>query len=172
MKRVLACWALVALALAGWAPSAGAIGGGMCRITGRIAFSPQGATGGQWTIENGVMNCVGTLAGGRHRFVGPGQFRGSGSYTSSVPSASGACLQQAGKGMVEWHVPTTGGYLVANEPNDYTLVGIGSFTTPSFRGSFQLAPPYNGDCVSKPVTGAAFVAEAALYRGVEPGTPG
>ena len=43
----------------------------------------------------------------------------------------------------------------------------GRFTTPSLNGTFQVAPS-SGDCVTKSVTSAVFVAEAALVRFVPP----
>ena len=167
MKRFLACWSLVLLPIVEFAPSAGAVGGGYCRISGPIVFSPRTASEGQWSIEKAVIDCQGLLAGGRRRFLGPGPFKGSGSY-SALPAAGGACLHQAGSGTVEYSFPTSGGYLVVSEPGAYTLAGIGSFTTPTLRGTFGLAPPYDGDCVTKPVTTATFVATTVLYRGLEP----
>jgi hypothetical protein len=169
VNRFLACLALVVLPLVEFAPSAGAYGGGACRITGRIAFSPGSATSGQWTIDNGVIDCQGLLSGGKNRIVGPGEFKGSGSYTSSLPTG-GPCLQQTGSGTLEYRIPTSGGFLFISEPDSYTLVGAGEFVTPTLHGTFELAPPYaGGDCVTKPPTRAAFAAQAVLFRGVEPG---
>ena len=168
MNRFLACWAMVLLTVVEFAPGAGAYGGGVCRITGRIVFSPRSAGEGGWSIEDGVIDCAGVLSGGNKRILGPGQFQGSGSYSSALPAAGGACPAQAGSGTVEYRIPTSGGYLVVNEPDSYTLVGVGSFATPTLHGTFEVAPPYDGDCVSKPMTGATFVAQASLYRGVQP----
>jgi hypothetical protein len=171
VKRLFACLALVVLPLVEFAPGAGAYGGGVCRISGRIAFAPGSATNGQWSIEGGVIDCQGILSGGKNRIVGPGELKGSGSYASTLPAAGGACLQQTGSGTLEYRIPTSGGYLVISEPDSYTLVGVGSFATPTLHGTFEVAPPYTGgDCVTKPPTGAAFVAQAVLYRGVEPRT--
>ena len=167
MKRFLVGSALVALALGGFAPDARALGGGACRISGRIVFSPQSDNEGGWSIDRGVIECAGLLAGGKNRILGPGEFTGSGSY-KALAAAGGACLHQAGTGKVEWRIPTSGGYLVVSDPVTYTLVGVGAFTSPNLFGTFQAAPPYSGDCVTKPMTSAAFVAEALLYRGVEP----
>ena len=62
------------------------------------------------------------------------------------------------------------GRIVINEKGGYTLVGVGALTTPTLRGTAQVAPPYTGgDCVTKPVTAATFLAQVTLYRGVEPG---
>jgi len=168
VKRLLACWALVVLPLVGFAAPAGAAGGGVCRISGRIVFSPKTDSDGAWSIQDGVIDCQGLLAGGKNRILGPGQFKGSGTYGALAP-AGGACMHQTGMGTVDYRIPTSGGFLSITEPNSYAMVGAGSFTTPTLRGTLQVAPPYNGDCVTKPVTSATFVAEALLYRGVEPG---
>ena len=168
MKRLLACWALVVLPLVGFASQAGAAGGGVCRIIGRIVFSPKTDSDGGWSIQSGIIECQGVLAGGKNRILGPGKFTGSGTYGPVAP-AGGACMHQTGKGTVNYSIPTTGGFLVISEPRWYAMVGTGSFTTPTLRGTFQAAPPYTGDCVTKPMTSAGFVAETVLYRGVEPG---
>jgi hypothetical protein len=167
VKRFLVVSAMVALALVGFVPEAGALGGGACRISGRMVFSPQSDNEGGWSIDRGVIECAGLLAGGKNRILGPGEFGGSGTY-KALAGAGGACLRQAGTGKVEWRIPTSGGYLVVSDPVSYTLVGAGAFTSPDLFGTFQAAPPYSGDCVTKPVTSASFVAEAMLYRGVEP----
>jgi hypothetical protein len=168
VKRLLACWALVVLPLVGFASHAGAAGGGVCLIMGRLVFSPKTDSDGAWTIQDGVIDCQGVLAGGKNRILGPGPFKGSGTYGPLAP-AGGACMHQTGTGTVDYRIPTSGGFLVISEPNSYAMVGAGSFTTPTLRGTFEAPPPYNGDCVTKPVTSTAFVAEALLYRGVEPG---
>jgi hypothetical protein len=168
VKRLLACWALVVLPLVGFASHAGAAGGGVCRIMGRLVFSPKTDSDGAWTIQDGVIDCQGVLAGGKNRILGPGPFKGSGTYGPLAP-AGGACMHQTGTGTVDYRIPTSGGFLVISEPNSYAMVGAGSFTTPTLRGTFEAPPPYNGDCVTKPVTSTAFEAEALLYRGVEPG---
>jgi len=168
VKRFVACWALVALPLVAFASGAGAVGGGACRITGRMVFSPQTETNGRWSIEDGIIDCQGLLSGGKNRILGPGEFKGSGSY--SALGGGGACLHQTGSGTLEYRIPTSGGYLFISEPDSYTMAGVGAFTTPTLRGAFEVAPPYNGDCVTKPVTSATFVAEATLYRGVGPGS--
>src|SRR5262249_13245260 len=153
VKSVLAGWALVGLSLVGFAPGAGAVGGGFCRISGKIAFRPQSAGAGQWSIEDGVIDCAGLLSGGKNRMLGPGPVKGSGSY-SPLAAVGGACLHQSGSGTVEYRIPTSGGYLVISEPDTFTMVGVGALTTPTLRGAFEIAPPYGGDCVTKPVTSA------------------
>jgi len=167
VKRFVAAWGLMVLAFAGWAPSAGAIGGGVCRISGRIAFAPKSDSAGDWRIDDGVIDCQGLLSGGKTRILGAGPFAGSGSYTAL--GAGGACLHQAGTGTLVYRVPTSGGVIFFSEPVEYTVVGAGALTSNTLRGTFVLVPPYSGDCVTKPVTGASFASQVVLYRGVEPG---
>jgi hypothetical protein len=167
LKRFLAGVGLVVLAFAGWTPSAGAIGGGACRISGRIAFSPKSDSAGDWRIDDGVIDCQGLLSGGKTRILGAGPFGGSGSY--GVLGAGSACLRQTGSGTFVYRVPTSGGVIFFTEPGSYTVVGAGALTSTTLRGTFALVPPFNGDCVTKPVTGAPFVSQVTLYRGVEPG---
>ena len=57
-----------------------------------------------------------------------------------------------------------GGDIVITEPENHTLAGAGLFATPTLHGPFEIAPPYDGDCVTKPVTRATFAAEVVLYR--------
>ena len=169
MKRVAVASAVAAvLALVASVPGAGALGGGACRITAHIAFAPKSAGDGAWTIERGVIDCVGLLAGGKNRITGAGEFSGTGSYTT-VPGPGGACVQQVANGRFSYRIPTSGGYVVIEEPGGYTLVGAGALSTPTLRGPLQITPPYGGDCVTKPVTAASFLAQVTLYRGVEPG---
>src|SRR5258705_2456753 len=153
VKRFLACWCLLLLPIVEFARSAGAVGLGFCRISGPIAFSPRTAIEGQWSIEKAVIDCQGLLAGGRRRFLGPGPFKGSGSY-SALPAAGGACLHQAGSGTVEYSFPTSGGYLVISEPGAYTLAGARPLTPPTLRRTFGLAPPDDGDSRTKPAANA------------------
>jgi hypothetical protein len=167
LKRFLAGCGLVMLAFAGWTPPAGAIGGGACRITGHIAFSPRGDSAGDWRIDDGVIDCQGLLSGGKTRILGAGPFAGSGNY--SALGGGGACLHQAGTGTFEYRVPTSGGVIYFSEPGTYTVAAVGALSSTTLRGAFELVPPFNGDCVTKPVTSAPFAAQVVLYRGVEPG---
>jgi hypothetical protein len=167
VKRFVVGWAVGVLALAASVPGAGAVGGGACRITGRILFTPNG-TGGGWSIERGIIDCQGLLAGGKNRVVGPGELRAAGTYTTA-PGPGGACVHQIATGTFDYQIPTSGGFVVINEKGGYTLVGVGALTTPTLRGTAQVAPPYTGDCVTKPVTVATFLAQVTLYRGVGPG---
>lgn len=168
MKRLMVGWAVVVLALVASVPGAGALGGGACRITGRIAFAPKSPGDGTWTIERGIIDCAGLLAGGKNRITGPGELQGTGVYTT-VPVPGGSCVQQVATGRFSYRIPTSGGYVVIEEPGGYTLAGVGALSTPTLRGTLEIAPPYTGDCVTKPVTAAAFLAQVTLYRGVEPG---
>jgi len=155
---------LVMLPWAGNVPAARATGGGACIITGTITFSHSANTTGQgkWAIDPAVLHCQGVY-NGSERFNGPGRFKGTGSYTP-LPTGSGTCLHHVATGTVDYSFPTTQADVHLVEPNDYTLAGAGALTTPSLRGTFQLTPPYEGDCVTKPVTRALFVAQATLIR--------
>ena len=165
MKRAVALLLGLTMApLVGPVPAAQATGAGVCTISGTISFthSPVRATQGLWNIE-GVLNCQG-LYNGYRRFNGPGTFAGSGTYTA-LPLGNGSCLHHDGSGTVDYRFPTTGDDIHLVEPQDYTLVGAaGTFTTPSLRGAFQITPPFEGDCVTTPLTRALFVAEATLVR--------
>jgi len=167
VKRVVVAVTVAVLALMASVPGAGAVGGGACRITAHIAFAPKSAGDGGWMIERGIIDCVGLLAGGKNRITGAGEFSGSGTYTT-VPAPGGACVQQVATGRFSYRIPTSGGYVVIDEPGGYTLVGAGALSTPTLRGPVEIAPPYSGDCVTKPVTAASFLAQATLYRGLEP----
>ncbi len=153
------------LALAGSViPPAGATGTAVCMISGTITFSDSAltTTDGVWTIGPAMINCQGPY-NGYERITGPGRFAGSGTYTA-FPRGSGTCLHSVGSGTVEYGFPTTAYDIRLVEPQNYTLVGAGAFTTPSLKGSFEVTPPYDGDCVTKPVTTALFVAQASLLR--------
>jgi len=155
---------LVVPLLAGPVPAARATGGGACTISGTIAFVHPAAGGAQglWNLE-GVINCQG-LYNGYRRFNGPGTFAGSGRYTA-LPVGNGSCVHHDGSGTVDYRFPTTGDDIHLVEPQDYTLVGAaGTFSTPSLRGVFQITPPWEGDCVTTPLTKALFVAQATLVR--------
>jgi hypothetical protein len=159
-------WAmgLVVLTLVGWVPPAEATGTAVCSISGTITFSHSEltTTDGFWTIGPAVINCQGPY-NGYERITGPGSFAGAGTYTA-FPYGSGTCLHSVGKGTVEYGFPTTAYDIRLVEPQNYTLAGAGAFTTPSLKGTFEVAPPYDGDCVTKPVTTALFVAQASLLR--------
>ena len=156
--------ALASLPLVGFVPTAEATGAAACTITGTITFSHAANTTTQrvWTIDPAIISCQG-LYNGYERIMGPGRFFGSGSYTA-LPNGNGACLHNVGSGTVDYTFPTTAYDIRLVEPQDYTMAGVGAFTTPSLRGTFQITPPYEGDCVTTPITKAFFLAQATLVR--------
>lgn len=162
MKRFVAVLALVVLPVIGFTPAADAVGYGACTITGTITFSSRTLSAGTWTIGPAVIDCQGLIAA-RRRITGRGPFKGSGSFTA-LPPGEGACLRHSGSGKIDYTIPTTGGDIHISEPSNHTLVGIGVIDTPTLHGSFQLPPPYDGDCLTKPVTKVTFVAEVLLNR--------
>jgi hypothetical protein len=162
VKRFVAVLALVVLPVLGFTSAADAVGEGACTITGTISFSTRTLSAGTWTIGPAVIDCQGIVAA-RRLITGRGPFSGSGSFTA-LPPGDSACLRQAGSGKVDYKIPTTAGPILVSEEEDHTLAGVGTFTTPSLHGSFQLAPPYDGDCLTKPVSRVTFVAEVVLTR--------
>ena len=152
------------LPLTAGVPAAEATGGGACTITGTINFAHAAldATHGLWTIGPAVITCQGVY-NGYERFTTPGQFSGAGTYTA-LPAGNGTCLRHIGSGKVDYTFATTAADIHMVEAQNYMLAGAGAFTTPSLRGTFQVTPPYDGDCVTKPVTKAFFVAETSLVR--------
>ncbi|MEW6475983.1 MAG: hypothetical protein AB1679_27315 [Actinomycetota bacterium] len=164
MKRILAVLAVVVLPAVGFTPPAHAVGYGACTIVGTITFSMAQALAneGTWTIAPATLDCQGII-GKRARIVGRGPFRGQGTFTGLAPG-DGACLRQSGTGKVEYEIPTASGTIKVAEGASHTLAGAGLFDTPTLHGTFQLPPPYDGDCLTKPVTRASFVAQVLLYR--------
>jgi hypothetical protein len=164
VKRILAVLAFVVLPTVGLAPPVHAVGYGGCTIVGTITFVSADvlAATGTWTIGPATLDCQGVI-GRRARIVGRGPFRGQGTFTS-LPAGQGACLRQSGTGKVEYEIPTASGRIAVSESETHTLAGAGLFDTPTLHGTFQLPPPYDGDCLTKPLTRAAFVAQVALYR--------
>lgn len=155
---------LVMLPLAAFAPAARATGAGGCTIAGTMFFvqPASGSAQGRWSIDDGVIDCEG-LYNGYYRFNGPGTFSGSGTY-SVGPLGAGSCAH-VGSGTADYRFPTTVDDIHLREPLDYTLLGAaGAFTTPSLRGVFQVSPPYDGDCLTRSLTRAVFVAQATLIR--------
>lgn len=165
MKRLIAFVAGLALVpLVGLAPQAEALGAGTCTISGTIAFEPP--TGpylrGVWTIRPGAIDCKGAYKGPDY-FTGQGPFNGTGTYTV-LPSGTGTCIHQVGEGSVDYTLVTNGGWYHLTEKSEFVLAGAGKFTTPSMNGSFVIPPPYEGDCITTPVTRATFVAQVLLVR--------
>lgn len=167
MKRSAALLALVVLPVLGFIPTAHALGAGICTISGTIRFStsPQIPTQGTWHIETGVIECRG-LFNRVERILGPGSFSGSGFYGTMAPNHGGACLHQVGSGTVDYRIPTSEQDVHLIEPQTFVLAGAGSFTTPTLKGTFQVSPPYDGEgvCLTKPLSRAVFLAEAAMVR--------
>jgi hypothetical protein len=165
LKRLIALLtSLVAWPLVVAAPPADALGLATCTITGTINFTPSmtASTEGAWSIGPAAISCNG-LSKGPEYFLGQGPFGGSGKY-SVLPTGAGGCLHQVGSGTVEYTAPTTGTPLHVKEAHEFVVAGAGKFTTPSLRGTYLATPPFEGDCITKPVTRATFVAEAVLVR--------
>jgi hypothetical protein len=165
VKRLIAVVAGLSLVpLFGFVPKAEAIGPGTCTISGTIAFEPP--TGpylrGVWNIRPGAIDCKGVYNRVDY-FTGQGPFVGTGTYTV-LPSGTGTCLHQVGEGSVDYTFRTTNGWYHLTEKNEFVLAGAGKFTTPSLRGSFVIPPPYEGDCITTPVTRATFIAQVLLAR--------
>jgi hypothetical protein len=134
----------------------------VCTISGTIGFlrPPFGSDRGTWTIDPAAINCQGAVNG--YPFYGQGPFAGSGTYTS-LPGAE-ACLPNLGTGMVDYTIRTSAMDHHIREAKRFTLAGAGEFVTPSLRGTMALLPPYGGDCLTKAVTTATFVAQGVLPK--------
>jgi hypothetical protein len=169
VKRAIIVWAvgLVMLPFVGAVPAAEATGAGVCTVTGTITFSAGSltATGGAWAIGPAVISCQG-LFNGYERILGSGSFAGSGTY-KAFPDGTGTCLRNVGTGTLDYRFRTSQADIRLIEQGTYTLAGAGAFMTPSLRGTFKVAP-LDGDCVTRPVTTAVFVAEATLVRFAAP----
>jgi hypothetical protein len=149
------------------------VGYGACTIVGTISFSSQTPSTGTWTIGPATLDCQG-IVGKRARITGRGPLHGSGTYNALAPG-HGACLPQNGTGKVDYSIPTASGVILVEEAASTTLAGVGLLDTPSLHGTVQLPPPYDGDCVTKPLSRATFVAQVVLYRNPRqfpPGAPG
>jgi hypothetical protein len=164
MRRCITVLASLALAtVLAPAPPAHAIGLGVCTITGTIRFTPSGGTSeqGVWAISPAVIQCRGQF-NTRQLMVRQGAFAGSGSYTV-VPSGEAGCLHELGTGTVDYWIATDEQDVHVKEPHAFLLAGAGAFTTPTLRGVFQI-PPYEGNCLTTPVTSALFLAEVTMVR--------
>jgi hypothetical protein len=162
-RRVLLLVTAVTSSVVGFVPTAEAIGGAVCTISGTITFSPppSGSAEGLWRIGPAAISCQGALNG--YHFYGQGPFGGSGSYTG-LPAGGGDCLHHVGTGTVDYIMRTGAMVHHIRESKQFTLAGAGKFATPSLKGSLALAPPFAGDCVTKPVTQATFVAQGAMPK--------
>lgn len=161
MRRVLLFIAVVATSVFGFVPPAHAVGGAACVLGGTIHFTePFGTTGpGTWEINPGQIDCDGALNG--YRIFGSGPFTGKGTYTTLLP-AGGPCLQRIGTGMVDYTFQSGAMMFHKQEKQQFIVAGVGKLTTPSIRATLQLAPPYNGDCLTMPVTRATFAAQGVM----------
>lgn len=168
MKRPVS-FLLSALLLAGFlvgpAPRAEAVGGAVCSISGTINLSRSAGdpTQGRWSIEPAVISCQGIFRA-YDRITGPGKFTGTGRY--EIPVDTGSCLQRVGSGNLDYLIPTDQADVRIQEPYQFVHAGAGTFTSPSLNGSFQITPPFDGDCLTRSVTEATFLAEAILVRGL------
>jgi hypothetical protein len=174
-RRLLLLLAAVAPSVVWVAPPAGALGAAACVISGTVSFdspstAPLTAGTGVWHIGPAQIHCNGVTNG--YRIFGTGPFTGSGTYTA-LPAAGGSCFHHVGTGMVDYYIRSGAMVFHIQEAKRFLLAGAGEFTTPTLRGTLQLAPPYEGDCVTKPVTRATFVAQGAIvHREVLIGRPG
>jgi hypothetical protein len=137
-------------------------------ISGTITFMPptEAASGGAgtWEVGPGQIQCNGIING--YRIWGTGPFTGSGSYTT-LPVAGSTCghlVHHVGEGNVDYLMRSAAMLFRMRETKRFVLAGAGEFSTPSLRGAIQLLPPYEGDCVTEPITRATFVAQARYLR--------
>jgi hypothetical protein len=148
------------------APTAHAGGFAACTITGTIKFCPSSDNRmqGAWNIDPAVIDCRGIFSvRGRQRILRPGSFSGSGTY-AALPIDSGTCLHHVGSGTVDYWLFTSEADVHLKEPQSFVLAGAGTFSTPILRATFQVTPPSDGDWVTRPVTEALLVAQAAMVR--------
>ena len=168
-RRILLLCAVVATSVVGFVPAASGLGGAACLISGTITFAPPAAEGpvgsaGAWDIGPAQIQCNGIING--YRISGTGPFTGSGTYTSP-PVPRGGCghlVHLVGMGNVDYVFRSAAMVFRMRESKRFVLAGAGEFSTPSLRGAIQLLPPYDGDCVTKPITRATFVAQARYLR--------
>ena len=165
-RRLLILLTGIVSTVVGFVPPAHALGGAACLITGTISFakpSAMAATGdsGTWEIGPGQITCNGVIKG--YRIFGSGPFTGSGTY-AALPVGGGPCLQHVGTGMVDYVMRSGAMVWHMQEAQRFVLAAAGELATPTLRGAAKLAPPYEGDCVTKPVTRALFAAEVVMVN--------
>jgi hypothetical protein len=168
-RRILLLVAVVATSVVGFVPAASGLGGAMCVIGGTITFTPPAAeaasgTPGTWNIGPAQIQCDGIING--YRIWGTGPFSGWGTYTSP-PAAGSTCghlVHHVGMGNVDYLMRSAAMLFRVRETKRFVLAGAGEFSTPSLRGAIQLLPPYDGDCVTTPITRATFHAQARYLR--------
>jgi hypothetical protein len=168
-RRILLLGVVVATSVVGFVPAASGLGGALCRISGTISFAPPAAdapagTAGGWEIGPAQIECDGAING--YRISGTGPFAGSGTFTG-LPSAGGTCghfVHLVGSGNVDYLMRSAAMIYRVRETKRFVLAGAGEFSTPSLRGAMQLLPPYDGDCLTKPITRATFFAQGRYLR--------
>ena len=167
-RRILLLIAGVATSVVGFVPAASGLGGAACLISGTITFAPPSAEApagpGAWNIGPAQIQCNGIING--YRIWGTGPFTGSGTYTA-LPAAGSACghlAHHVGMGNVDYLMRSAAMLFRVRETKRFVLAGAGEFSTPTLRGALQLLPPYDGDCVTKPITRATFVAQGRYLR--------
>lgn len=145
------------------APPAQALGAAACLISGTITFErpSAAAAAGTWNLGPGQITCNGIVKG--YRIYGSGPFTGSGTY-EALPVDGGACLQIVGTGKVDYVMRSGAMVWRMREAQRFLLAGAGEIATPTLRGPAKLAPPYEGNCVTQPVTRAFFAAEVAMIN--------
>lgn len=174
-RRLLLLLAAVVPSVVWVAPPAGALGAAACVISGTVSFNPPSAAPltagtGVWDIGPAQIHCNGVTNG--YRIFGTGPFTGSGTYTG-LPVGTGSCFHHIGVGEVDYVIRSGAMVFRMREAKRFVLAGAGEFATPTLRGSLQLAPPYDGDCLTTPVTRATFVAQGfVLHRESFAGSPG
>ena len=153
---------LVLGSLVGFVPPAGAMGVGVCSISGSIVFAPavEAADHGGWDLSDAVIECHGAFRAPREFMVRQGPFSGSGSY--KVQSIGGHCLRELGTGTADYWIHTDEQDVHLKEPFDFHSGGVGTFTTPTLRGVFEIAQ--SGACLSDPITKATFLAQVTIVR--------
>lgn len=168
IRRVLLLGAIVATSVVGFVPPASGLGGAACLISGTITFTPPAAEAaagspGFWNIGPGQIQCNGIING--YRIWGTGPFTGSGTFTSlPVASNCGHLVHHVGTGNVDYLMRSAAMLFRMRETKRFVLAGAGEFSTPSLRGAIQLLPPYDGDCLTQPITRATFVAQGRYLR--------
>jgi len=165
-RRLLILLSALVPTLVGFVPPAHALGGAACLISGTITFSRPAATAatgesGTWDIGPGLITCNGVIKG--YRIYGTGPFTGSGTY-AALPVGGGPCLQHVGTGTVDYVMRSGAMVWHMQEAQKFVLAAAGEIATPTVRGPAKLAPPYEGDCVTKPVTRALFAAEVVMVN--------
>ena len=149
----------------GLAPPAQALGGAVCLISGTITFDQPKTTAtggtGMWSIGPGQISCNGVIKG--YRIFGSGPFTGSGTY-EALPVGTGACLHHVGTGMVDYVMRSGAMVWRMREEQQLILAGAGEIATPTLRGPATLGPPFEGDCLTKPVSRAFFAAEVVMVN--------